>query len=272
MFGSNHMKILFFGDIVGKIGRTALAKTLPGIKAELKPDFTIANVENIAHGFGITPATIEELRATGVDFFTGGNHIFDNKEGLKVFDDPVLGNLLVRPANYPPGVPGVGEKVVHIAQKNVLVLNLMGRVFFKQNFDDPFRVLDEAIARHKDDDLAAIIVDFHAEATSEKAAFGLYADGRVSAVLGTHTQVATADWRVLPEGTAFVTDAGPVAGKNGVIGFEKEGPLTVFRTQIPSHFHVLETGPADVNGVLIEVDPKTKKAISIIKVYREITI
>lgn len=267
-----NMKILFFGDIVGKIGRTALAKTLTDIKAETKPDFTIANVENIAHGFGMTPSTIEELRAAGVDFFTSGNHIFDNKEGLKVFDDPTLCELVIRPANYPTGVPGVGEKVVHIAQKNVLVLNLMGRVFFKQHFDDPFRMLDEALLRHEKDDLAAIIVDFHAEATSEKAAFGLYADGRVSAVLGTHTQVATADWRVLPEGTAFVTDAGPVAGKNGVIGFKKEGPLAVFRTQIPSHFEVLEKGLAEVNGVLIEIDPKTKKAISIIKVYKEVII
>lgn len=266
------MKILFFGDIIGKIGRRALTETLPDIKAQHAPDFTVANVENLAHGFGITAATLEELLGIGVDFFTSGNHIFDNKDGMKVFEDPRLRELVLRPGNYPPGAPGVGERVVDIGAWRVLVVNLMGRVFFKQQFDDPFRLLDLILARHAHEKLAGIFVDFHAEATSEKVGFGRYADGRVSAVLGTHTQVPTADWQIFPGGTAYVTDVGPVAGRDGVIGFQKEGPLRGFLTQMPAHFEVLERGPAEVNGVLVTIDPASCKATAIEKVYREVTI
>ncbi len=266
------MKILFFGDVIGKIGRRALAKMLPEIKTQYAPDFTIANVENLAHGFGVTPSTLQELLDTGVDFFTSGNHVFDNKECEKVFADPALRERIIRPANYPPGTIGTGERVVDIGAQRLLVVNLMGRVFFKQQFDDPFRMLDEILARHASENLAGILVDFHAEATSEKVAFGLYADGRVSAVLGTHTQVPTADWRVLPNGTAYVTDAGPVAGREGVIGFQKEGPLKGFLTQAPTHFEVLEEGLTEVNGVLVTIDPDTRKATGILKIFKEVTI
>lgn len=264
------MKILFFGDIVGSIGRQALAKTLPDIKKKHKPDLVIANVENLAHGFGVTKKTLEELRTCGVDFFTSGNHIFKNKGYEEVLRDPLLSELIIRPANYPPGTPGVGEKVVRVAEKSMLVVNLMGRVFFKEQYDDPFRGLDAILARHASEDLAAIIVDFHAEATSEKYGLGWYADGRVSAVLGTHTQVATADWRILPRGTAYVTDVGPVAGRNGIIGFQKEGPLTTFLTQQPRPKIVLEEGPVEVNGILVTIDPKTHLATAIEKIWKEV--
>lgn len=266
------MKILFFGDIVGKIGRRALAATLPEIKKEYAPDLVIANVENIAHGFGITPITLRELTDCGVDFFTSGNHVFDNKEYLNVFADPDLGKRVIRPANYPPGTPGIGEKILTIGVTSVLVVNLMGRVFFKQQFDDPFRMLDEILARHASETFAAIFVDFHAEATSEKVAFGWYAAGRVSGICGTHTQVATADWRILPGGTAYVTDAGPVAGRDGVIGFQKEGPIKGFLTQMSTHFEVLEEGAAEVNGLLMTIDPKNHQATAVEKIYREVII
>ncbi|MDP3985803.1 MAG: TIGR00282 family metallophosphoesterase [bacterium] len=266
------MKILFFGDVVGKIGRQALAQTLPDIKTQYKPDLTIANVENLAHGFGVTPATLEELRRIGVDFFTSGNHVFDNKSYQAVLDDPALGALLIRPANYPPGTPGVGEKVVMVGEYKVLMVNLMGRVFFKQQFDDPFRMINEILERYAGETLHGIIVDFHAEATSEKTCFGLHVDGRVSAVLGTHTQVPTADGRVLANGTAYVTDVGPVAGRDGVIGFKKEGPLRGFLTQMPAHFEVLEEGAAEVNGVLITIDPQSRKATAFEKINKEVVI
>lgn len=266
------MKIIFFGDIVGKIGRKALAQTLPEIKETYKPDLVIANVENVAHGFGITPETLEELCECGVDFFTSGNHVFDNKNYENVFIDPTLRELIIRPANYPAGTPGHGQKVVNVGVYRLLVVNLMGRVFFKQQFDDPFRMLDQILKEYANDKLAGIVVDFHAEATSEKVAFGWYADGRVSAVLGTHTQVGTSDWQVLPQGTAYVTDAGPVAGRDGVIGFQKEGPIKGFLTQMPVHFEVLEEGRAEVNGILITIDPKTSKATAIEKIWREVKI
>lgn len=265
------MKILFFGDVVGSIGRQALAKTLPAIKKKHKPDLVIANVENLAHGFGVTKKTLEELLACGVNFFTSGNHIFKNKGYEEVFADPKLGELIIRPANYPPGTPGVGEKIVRVAEKSVLVVNLMGRVFFKEQCDDPFRGLDTILGRYANANLAAILVDFHAEATSEKYAFGWYTDGRVSAVLGTHTQVATADWRILPGGTAYVTDVGPVAGRNGIIGFKKDGPLAGFLTQQAQHFEVLDEDPTEVNGVLVTINPKTHKATNIDKIWQEVS-
>ncbi|MBI4281174.1 YmdB family metallophosphoesterase [Candidatus Uhrbacteria bacterium] len=266
------MKILFFGDVVGKIGRRALAQTLPELKATQKPDLVIANVENLAHGFGVTVDTLTELDKAGVDFFTSGNHIFDNKSYPEVFADPHFRERILRPANYPLGSPGRGQAVLPTGAGNALVINLMGRVFFKQQFDDPFRMLEAILRDQAAETLAAIVVDFHAEATSEKVCFGWHAAGRVSAVLGTHTQVATADWRLLPGGTAYVTDVGPVAGRDGVIGFQKEGPLQGFLSQMPTHFEVLEKGTTEVNGVLITVDPATRQAIAIEKIYREVTI
>lgn len=265
------MKILFFGDIVGKIGRRALAATLPAIKKEHSPDLVIANVENLAHGFGVTPETLQELLDCGVDFFTSGNHIFDNKQWEVVFQDPAFRDRIVRPANYPPGTAGEGARIVSAGPWQILVVNLMGRVFFRQNFDDPFRMFDSILARYAGQKLAGIFVDFHAEATSEKTCFGWYVAGRASGVAGTHTQVPTADWRILPGGTAYVTDAGPVAGRNGVIGFQKEGPIQGFLTQQPARFEVLDSGPAEVNGVLITIDPATQRATDIQKIWKEVT-
>lgn len=260
------MKILFFGDIIGKLGRSALLEALPKIKKEYQPDLTIANVENLAHGYGITPKTLIQIRDAGVDVFTSGNHVFENHGYEDVLQDPDLSARWVRPENYPANTPGVGEKIVQVDGKSVLVINLMGRAFFKEEFGNPFEAIDQILSRYQDDDLAAIIVDFHAEASAEKQGFGWYCDGKVSAVLGTHTQVPTQDWRIFPGGTAFVTDVGLVGGHNGVIGYKKELSIARQHTDPRTRLEVLEDGPTEVNGVLVTIDPDTRKATDIQKI------
>lgn len=265
------LKILFFGDIIGKLGRQAFSAALPDIKKKYRPDLTIANVENLAHGYGITPRTLRDIQNAGVDVFTSGNHVFENPGFEKVLEDNDLAERWVRPANYLDGTPGVGDKIVQVDGKSVLVINLMGRAFFKENFGNPFEKLDEILKKHKDDELAAIIVDFHAEATAEKQGLGWYADGKVSAVLGTHTQVPSADWRILTEGTAFVTDVGLVGGRNGVIGYKKELSIRRQNDDPTTRLEVLEEGPVEINGVLVTIDPKTRKATDIKKIWQEIS-
>jgi len=256
------LKILFIGDIYGKLGREAVRQLLPAIKAAEKPDLVIANAENAAHGSGISLATIKELKSFGVDWFTTGDHAFDNEEQFKLC---LAENLpLLRPANFPPGVPGVGAQMIEVGKNKILIINLIGRVFIHLDFDDPFRALDailnEYLAKFKP---SAIIVDIHAEATSEKAGFGHYADSRVSAVLGTHTHVMTADARILPKGTAFITDVGMVGALNEVIGLGKENVIKSFLTQMKQEKIIPETGEAMLNSVLVTIDPKTAMAVAI---------
>lgn len=264
------LKILFFGDIVGKIGRRALAEILPKLREEFEPDLVIANAENLAHGLGITKKTIQEVKETGVDFFTSGNHVWNKSEGIEILveKDP----LIIRPANYPEGVLGWGEKVLEIGTKKLLVINLLGRVFMDVQVDCPFKKFDEIYKKYELQKLAGIIVDFHGEATSEKMAMGWYLDGRASAVLGTHTHIATGDSRIFPKGTAFVSDVGMVGARDSVIGDTKESVLKRFLTQLPEPLEVPETGWATVNSVLVEIDPKTKKAISIKRIDKEVEI
>ena len=266
------MRILFFGDIMGKIGRKGLAAALPELKKELKPDLIIANVENLAHGKGVTKSTLAELQVMGIHAFTSGNHIWDKPEVFEIMKDSAI--PLFRPANYPPSSEGKGEGIVLTeGGKRVLIINTMGRVFFKESLDCPFRKADEILERYKNEKLDAIFVDFHAEATSEKVAMGHYLDGRVSAVVGTHIQVPTADFQVLNGGTAFITDVGPVGAKDSIIGVAKEGPLKQFLSQKPGGgFDIPEKGICGINGVLIHIDTKTKKAKSIDRVYREVEI
>lgn len=264
------IKILFFGDIMGKIGRKGLAAVLPELKRQYKPDLTIANAENLAHGAGASRKTLEEMRQAGVDCFTSGNHIWDKSGIDEVFLSADI--TVLRPANYPQGVKGKGEAIVEASGKMVLVVNLMGRVFFKENLDCPFRTMDKILKQYEGENLQAIVVDFHAEATSEKTAFGHYLDGRVSAVFGTHTQVPTADEQILPKGTGYITDAGMSGAKDSVIGVAKEGPLAQFLTQTPQRFEIPEQGICSINGVLVQVDEKTRKATSIERVYREVVI
>ncbi|PIY96667.1 MAG: TIGR00282 family metallophosphoesterase [Candidatus Kerfeldbacteria bacterium CG_4_10_14_0_8_um_filter_42_10] len=264
------LKILFFGDIVGKIGRKAIRLAIPILKKRYGPDLIIANIENLAHGKGITEKTLNEVKESGIDIFTSGNHIFKREEGLDLLANK--DSLVIRPANYPEGTAGYGEKLVEIGTKKLLVINLIGRVFFEEDFDSPFKKLDEILETHTKDDLSGIIIDFHAEATSEKVALGWYADGRVSAVLGTHTHIPTADAKILPKGTAYITDIGMVGPKESVLGVKKEIIIEKFLKDLPIIFDIPEEGIVQINAVLITIDTKTKKAKKIELIDQEISI
>ncbi len=224
------MNLLFIGDVFGSPGRGYLKNILPELIATYEIDFTIANGENLAGGAGITGPVAQELFSVGVDVITSGNHVWDKREIYQIIDKE---KRILRPANYPPGVPGKGSGV-YIASNGttVAVVNVCGRVFSPQSFDCPFRALDAEISQLRTI-TPVIIVDFHAEASSEKVAAGWYADGRVSALFGTHTHVQTADEIILPGGTAYITDVGMTGSYEGVIGVERELILKRFLTQLP---------------------------------------
>jgi hypothetical protein len=245
------VKIIVFGDIMGRIGREAVKKVLPEIKAEHDPDLIIANAENLAHGKGVTADLLREMIAAGIDFFTSGNHVWDRQEIHDIFADRDLSARLIRPANYPPGTPGQGSKFLTIGTKNVLVLNLLGRIFSRVSGDDPFRTFDEVIKAHAHLKPSVILVDFHAEATSEKVALGWHAAGRVTAVWGTHTHVPTRDERVLPGGTAYISDIGMCGARDGVIGVEQKAAVSHFLTQLPMQAETPTEGEAIVCGIVI---------------------
>ncbi len=252
------VKLLFLGDVVGKPGRQALSYELHRLVDRHMVDLVIANGENAAGGFGITEETARELFGCGIHFLTSGNHIWDKKDALNFIKRE---EKLVRPANYPEGTPGQGSAVIRTAGGvKVAVLNLEGRVFMN-NLDCPFRVADREVARLKME-TPIIFVDFHAEATSEKAALGFYLDGRVSAVIGTHTHVQTSDERILPGGTAYMTDAGMCGAFDSVIGVRKEEAIERFLTQLPTKFEVAKKN-IRINAVTIEVDEVSGKATSI---------
>ncbi|MFH1838418.1 MAG: TIGR00282 family metallophosphoesterase [Candidatus Kuenenbacteria bacterium] len=264
-------KILFIGDIIGKIGRAGVRKLLPKLKKSLKINLVLANVENLAHGKGVTDKTLKEMKDAGIDIFTSGNHIWKKrKEVEEIFQKQDF--FLLRPANYPPDVPGVGERIFTINKEKILIINLIGRVFFKENFDCPFRTIDKILKKYKKEKLSAIIIDFHAEATSETRALGFYVDGRVSAILGTHSHIPTADAKILLNGTAYVTDTGMVGAENSVIGVEKESVIKTYLTQINHQFVYPEKGECAFNSVLVEIDLKTNKAIKIKRVDRKTII
>ena len=249
------MRILMIGDVIGNPGRKAVRALVPDLRREFDIDLVIANGENSAGGFGITPDTAQELMEGEVDVITSGNHIWKQKEIIPYINEEWP---LIRPANYPPGTPGRG----HIRIGQTLVLNLMGRVFMSP-LDCPFRTADQALKEADGaDPPKVIIVDLHAEATSEKQAMAWYLDGRVSAVLGTHTHVATADARILPKGTAFVTDVGMAGPYNSVIGSDVQAVLEGFITQMPRRLTVPQ-GPVMLNSVLVDVDEEKGIATNI---------
>ena len=250
------------GDVIGRPGRRALDSLLPDLRRELDIDLVIANGENTAGGYGITPDTAGELISSGVDVITSGNHIWDKKEIVPHLDSPLP---LLRPLNYPPGTPGRG----YVRVEGALIVNLLGRVFVGTS-DCPFRAMDRLLTELPDIP-RTVIVDMHAEATSEKEAMGWYLDGRVSAVAGTHTHVPTADARILPGGTAYVSDLGMVGPANSVIGSEIKDVLARFLTQMPHRLRVATEGPILFNSVLIEIDDKTGKANEIVRIDRELT-
>ncbi len=264
------LTFLIFGDIVGRPGRTALKKILPDLKKELDPTLVIANAENLAHGVGITEKTITECQAAGIDFFTSGNHIFRKKEAVSLLEKPE--SVIIRPANYPPGSPGQGSRLLTVGTKKILIVNLNGRVFFQEDFDCPFRTIDKLLDQYVDEKPNAILIDMHAEATSESVALGWYVDGRASAVFGTHTHIPTADARILARGTGYITDVGMVGPRDSVLGVDKEIIIKKFLTQQPFVHNIPESGIVQVNGIVIKIDPKTRRTVSIERLDREVEI
>ncbi len=251
------MNVLMIGDIFGEPGRRALETLLPRLRREHEIDLTVVNVENAAAGFGVTPQLCRGFLDQGVDVMTSGNHIWDKKEIIEYIAKE---NLLLRPANFPPGTPGTGFVTVKSGPYRVGVLNLMGRVFMQPN-DCPFQKADEIVPQLRRD-TPVILVDMHCEATSESQAMGWYLDGRVSAVVGTHRHVQTADERILPKGTAYITDLGMTGPVDGVIGVDRDLILQKFISQMPVRFEPAK-GPAALHGVVIAVDPESGRASSI---------
>jgi metallophosphoesterase (TIGR00282 family) len=252
------LKLLFIGDIVGRPGRQMLGRHLPSLVDRHLIDLVVVNAENAAAGFGVTHDVVDELFGMGIDVLTSGNHIWDKKDSLPILEQE---RRLLRPANYPPGLPGKGWGVFRTsADVPVAVINLEGRVFMN-NLDCPFRAIDTILA-----ELAGaarvVLVDFHAETTSEKGAMGSYLDGRVSAMVGTHTHVQTADERLLPGGTAFISDAGMTGSRDSVIGIRKELSVERFLTQLPVRFEVAKREPM-LCGVVVTVDESTGHALGI---------
>jgi 2',3'-cyclic-nucleotide 2'-phosphodiesterase len=257
------MQILIIGDVIGKPGRQTIQKLLPGLRQQYHLDMVIANAENAAGGLGLTLSTAKELLDSGVDILTSGNHIWDQKEIIPYLD----GNLpILRPLNYPPGVPGRGC----LTRDNIAVVNLIGRTFIA-NFDCPFRAMDSLLGGLRNN-CSIIIVDFHAEATSEKMAMGRYLEGRVSVVAGTHTHVGTIDARVLPRGTAYVTDIGMTGPLDSIIGDDVQVVLRRFLTVMPHRLAVGDGHKMILNSVLISLDDKSGQALSIERIDREVDI
>jgi len=251
------MNILCIGDIVGRPGREAVAFALPKIKKEHAIDFVIANAENASGGSGLIPKNAEEIFGFGVDVITMGDHVWDKPEIFPYLQEQT--QKIVRPANFPEGVPGVGWTIT-TANNGVrlCVINLLGRTFMRYNVLCPFLTLDGIIAKIKDQ-VSVIIVDMHAETTSEKVAMGHFSDGKVSAVYGTHTHIQTADEKILPQGTAYITDLGMSGPYDSVIGQDKAKIITRFLTSMPNKFEVAQA-PGTLHGVVVKIDPKTGKA------------
>jgi len=253
------MKILFFGDVVGQPGRQAIKKILPQWQKKYSPDFVIANADNLAHGKGVTENTLNELLEVGIDLFTSGDHIWSKKEqAVKLLENKEV--PLIRPANMSKNLSGQGYHILKLRTKKILVINLIGKVFAKEEYDNPFKKVDQ-ILDLEDDNFNAIIIDFHAEATAEKINMGWYLDGKVSAILGTHTHIPTADAKILPKGTAYITDVGMVGPIDSSLGADKQRALEMLTNETPFRYKVA-TGPVEVNAVLVEIG-KNKKSKSI---------
>ena len=260
------MKILFIGDIVGRPGREAVERLLPGLRKEFELDAVIANAENAAGGAGLNPRIADELFALDCQALTLGDHVWDKLDIVDYFTDH---KNLIRPANFPKDTPGRGWCIVESASgKKIGVINLLGRVFMRYTINCPFRELKE-IVEHIRKETPIILVDMHAEATSEKVALGHFIDGQVSAVVGTHTHVQTADEKILPKGTAYITDLGMTGPHDSVIGQNKEAIIKRFITSMPTKFEVATEGVI-LSGVVIDIDETTGSARSIVRIQRRI--
>ncbi|MFH0952303.1 MAG: TIGR00282 family metallophosphoesterase [Patescibacteria group bacterium] len=262
-------KFIAIGDIAGKIGRRAIVEVLPSWKKKYRPDLVIANAENIAHGSGMTRKTLAEVQQAGVDIFTSGDHAFRKPEASEIMIDEA--SSLIRPANYPTGTIGPGVKIANLGNKKVLVVNLLGQVFIKEAVNNPFTAFNEIYQQHHQS-VDAILVDFHAEATSEKIAMGWHVAGRAEALWGTHTHVMTADERILEEHTAYITDIGMTGERDSVIGVKKDIILNNFLEKDTIHHDFAETGWARVDGIYFEIDLDERKAVKIMRLSEAVEI
>lgn len=263
------MNLLFIGEINGKIGRRAVQEILPELKKELRPDLVIANADNLAHGNGISEATIKEMISAGIDWFTGGDHCFGNTAHLGLYDSQMP---LLRPANYAKDAPGRGQAIINVNGHKILLISLIGQVFMPLDYNNPFTEVKGILSNLANNHLSAIIIDIHAEATSEKIALSHYLDGQVSAIIGSHTHVMTADAKISERGTALITDTGMTGFADGVIGVDKDGIIKTFLTQIKYPHAIPESGPAIFNAIFLQIDEKTKKAVTIKPITKHINI
>nr|WP_217983539.1 TIGR00282 family metallophosphoesterase [Staphylococcus warneri] len=247
------MRILFIGDIVGKIGRNAISTYLPKLKQEYRPTVSIVNAENAAHGKGLTEKIYKQLLREGVDFMTMGNHTYGQREIYEFIDEA---KRMVRPANFPSEAPGVGMRIIQINDIKLAIINLQGRAFM-QDIDDPFKKADELV-KEAQKVTPYIFVDFHAETTSEKNAMGWYLDGRVSAVVGTHTHIQTSDNRILPSDTGYITDVGMTGFYDGILGINRDEVIERFITSLPQRHVVPDNGRSVLSGVIIDMDKNGK--------------
>jgi 2',3'-cyclic-nucleotide 2'-phosphodiesterase len=261
----NCVNVLAIGDIVGESGRKVLRKYLKEVRNDLKVDFCVANGENAAGGAGLTPLICEELFSYGVDVITGGDHVFDKKEIYPYIQE---NNKVLRPANLPEEAFGTGYTVVEIPKGSIAILHLCGRVFMKPQFACPFATFDR-IFMVLSQITPYIIVDYHAEATAEKVAFGYYVDGRASLVFGTHTHIPTADEKILPQGCGYITDVGMTGPYNSVIGREINDVLEAFKTGMPKRFEVAKGGGAALSAVYSKIDSQTGKCSHIRRIFIE---
>jgi len=245
------MKILFFGDIVGKPGRYAIKKILPKWKKKYQPDLIIANGENLAHGRGLTEKCLKEILDAGIDFITSGDHILNQKNTSALLTNKEI--PLIRPANMLSNTPGDGYKIVQVRTKKILIVNLIGQSFMKEEYNNPFVEINK-ILEDEQEETDIIIVDWHAETTAEKICMGWHLDGRVTAVLGTHTHTPTADTRILPKGTAYVSDVGMVGVKDSSLGADKDIAVKRFLTERHISLRIPKEGPVEVNAVLVETN------------------
>lgn len=257
------MTLLLVGDVIGAPGRETLKRCLPLARDQYGVHACIANGENAAGGFGLTAQTAEEMFATGVDFITSGNHIFDKREFKQYLDSS---DRVIRPVNYPPGVPGRGTGTFSIGGTRIGVINVMGRTFMPP-VDDPFRAVDSAVAA-LEGQAKVLVVDVHAEATSEKVALGRYLDGRVSAIFGTHTHVQTADEQILPGGTAYLSDVGMTGPTEGVIGMEEGAVLDRFTLGVSERFSVQKSGTKQFCAAVVSIDTATGRATEIRRIFQ----
>lgn len=261
--------LLYFGDVVGRPGRIALQKMLPALKAQYSPDLVLANVENLAHGFGITPETIADLQNAGVDLFTSGNHIWDNSKGVEMLTKKPT--HILRPENFKPEMPGLGWVVADVAGAKLLLINLMGEVFMDKGVTSPFECFDAIQKQHGADTIT--IVDFHAEATGEKRALAWYADGRVSLIVGTHTHVQTSDEEILPSGTGYISDLGNCGATRSSIGMDKN--LVIQKVAYKKELNLEPPSAPEgvmVNGIVVRINIATKKCESIERIDRRMSL